>query len=266
MFVMSAVRPSTPAPRPRLRPLARLALVAALAAAPVVLLAGPASAHVHVDASTTEPGAYAQLTFRVPSESATASTTKVEVTLPSAQPFATVSARPLAGWTVAVTEAKLPTPVTDDDGATLTKAPHTVTWTAAADDAIPPGQFQEFDLLVGPLPESGTVVLPATQTYSNGDVVEWNQKPKADGSEPENPAPSFEVAAVATASPSPTPTSAAVPSSPTVTAAATTPPAASADATSTTDTTARVLAVVAIVVGVAGLGVGISSGRRRARS
>ena len=186
------------------------------------------------------------------------------MTLPSDQPFATVSARPLAGWTVAVTEAKLPTPVTDDDGATLTKAPHTVTWTAAADDAIPPGQFQEFDLLVGPLPESGTVVLPATQTYSNGDVVEWNQKPKADGSEPENPAPSFEVAAVATASPSPT--TAAVPGSPTVTAAATTPPAASADATSTTDTTARVLAVVAIVVGVVGLGVGISSGRRRARS
>ena len=228
-------------PITRRRHLARAVVGGLLAAAVVFLTAASASAHVHIDASTTEPGANAILAFRVPTESETARTTKAEVTLPSDDPFPSVSANALAGWTVGVTEAKLPTPVVDDDGATLTKAPHTVSWTARAGSAVGPGEFQEFELQVGPLPKSGAVVLPVTQTYSDGSVVKWDEGTPPGGEEPERPAPSFDIAAA--------------------------PAVASSDAVSTTDGTARTLGVVGIVVGAIGAGVGlagVAAARRRA--
>lgn len=222
----------------------------------IFLVPAAASAHVHVSPDTTVAGSYATLTFRVPTESATASTTKIEVTLPTDDPFASVSARPLAGWTVSITDAKLPKPVRDDDGATLTKAPHTVTWTADGDAAIKPGEFQEFDLSVGPLPGSGTVTLPATQTYSDGSVVKWDESMAAGAAEPEHPAPSFDV----------TPASGAT-ASPAASVGSTTPTVTTNQArVRTSDTTARSLAIVGIVIGVIGaaLGaVGIANGRKR---
>ncbi|HEY8788971.1 MAG TPA: YcnI family protein [Actinopolymorphaceae bacterium] len=230
-------------PITRRRHLARAVVGGLLAAAVVFLTAASASAHVHIDASTTEPGANAILTFRVPTESETARTTKAEVTLPSDDPFPSVSANALAGWTVGVTEAKLPTPVVDDDGATLTKAPHTVRWTARAGAAVGPGEFQEFELQVGPLPKSGAVVLPVTQTYSDGSVVKWDGATPPGGEEPEHPAPSFDIAAA--------------------------PAVTSSDSASTTDGTARTLGIVGIVVGAIGAGIGLTglaAARRRTSS
>jgi len=220
--------------RTRRRHLARAVAGGLLTGTIVFLGAASASAHVHVDPSTTEPGANAILTFRVPTESETAGTTKVEVRLPTEDPFPSVSARVLAGWIVTVTESKLPAPVVDDDGATLTKAPHTVTWTALAGSAVGPGQFQEFELQVGPLPKSGSVVVPGTQTYSDGSVVTWDEPAPAGGKEPEHPAPSFDVAA--TAAPAFIPSKAA----------------------SSSDDTARTLAVLGIVVGAIGAGIGLA--------
>ena len=49
-----------------------------------------------------------------------------------------------------------------------------VTWTATA-GGIRPGQFQDFDLSLGQLPESGELVFNALQTYSSGEKVNWNQ-------------------------------------------------------------------------------------------
>lgn len=216
----------------RVRHLTRVGAGGLLTGAIIVLTAASASAHVHVDPSTTEPGATPILTFRVPTESETASTTRVEVTLPTDNPFPSVSPKALTGWTVTVTEAKLPTPVVDDDGATLTKAPHTVTWTADAGAAVAPGEFAEFELQVGPLPTSGSVVLPVTQTYSDGSVVKWDEATPAGGEEPEHPAPSFDVVAA--------------------------PAVSSTTATSSDDGTARILGVVGIVVGAIGAGIGLA--------
>ncbi len=84
-------------------------------------------------------------------------------------------------------------------------------WTAQARSGIAPGQFQQFPVLVGPLPAEGTtLLLPATQTYSDGSVVSWDQPATAGGEEPEDPAPqvvttaaqSDDDAATATATPS----------------------------------------------------------------
>ncbi len=170
--------------------------VIATAAAVLTLVSGAAAeAHVRVFPDSTASGGYTKLTFRVPNESATASTTSLVISLPTDTPLASVSARPTFGWTVKIAEAKLPKAV-DVGGTTLTEAPSTVTWTAEKGQAVGPGEFQEFALSVGPLPAAATELsFPATQTYSDGTVVKWDQ-PESGPAEPEHPVPAFEVTAV----------------------------------------------------------------------
>ena len=162
-----------------------------------VLVVGPAlsaQAHVHVHPDTTVGGSDAELAFSVPSESPTASTTTLSITLPQDHPFPEIATRVTPGWTVKVITDPLPKPVVLE-GTTLTEAAHTVTWTAKPGYAIPPGQYQDFYLSVGPLPDSGDVVFTAKQTYSDGSVVAWDQQAAAGAAEPEHPAPSFAITA-----------------------------------------------------------------------
>jgi uncharacterized protein YcnI len=186
--------------RPRTT-LVRAAAGATLAAALVLGSAAAATAHVHVDPATTDAGAYAVLTVRVPNESPTAATTQVSVDLPTDHPLTYVGLEPVPGWTGVVEEGELPAPV-EVDGATITRAPVRVVWTADG-AGIGDGQFQRFTVSAGPLPAAGTeVVLPAHQTYSDGTVVDWDQLSE-DGTESERPAPVFTTteAPAATAAP-----------------------------------------------------------------
>ncbi|MHA7189915.1 YcnI family copper-binding membrane protein [Arthrobacter sp. MDT2-16] len=153
---------------------------------------GAASAHVTVAPASTTEDSYSQLTFSVPNESETAATNKLEVTLPTGQPFTSVRVKPVEGWTAEVVSGALPEPVTTDDGATLTEAPLSVVWTAEPGAEISQQQYQTFSISVGRLPEAGsTVMLPATQSYTDGDVVAWDQETVEGGEEPDKPAPSF---------------------------------------------------------------------------
>jgi uncharacterized protein YcnI len=203
-----------------------------------------AEAHVRVHPDSTATGSFSALTFRVPNESATAGTVKLEVQLPQDAPFVYVSSKPVPGWTVTSTEQPLPKPV-DMDGTTITKAVRTVTWTAAKGAEIAPGEYQEFSLSVGPLPAPGTVLLPAVQTYSDGTVESWDQATPASGAEPEHPAPELVVTA---ASAAPTPGADATPGAEAASAAP--------------DTTARWLGAGALAVALVGLAVALL-GRRR---
>ncbi len=154
-----------------------------------------AQAHVHVHADNTTTGSFSALTFRVPNESDTASTTKIAVRLPQDTPLLYVSSKPVPGWRATTTEAPLPKPV-ESFGTTITKAVRTVTWTADPGSEIGPGEYQEFSISAGPLPAAGTfLLLPTTQTYSDGKVVAWDQPTPDSGEEPEHPAPAFEVLA-----------------------------------------------------------------------
>jgi uncharacterized protein len=222
-----------------------------------VLLAGPASAHVSVNPSSAAPGGFAKLTFRVPTESPKASTTKVSVSFPTSTPLASVSIKPHAGWTASVTKTKLPKPVVDD-GLSVTEAVSRITWTAQKGAAIAPGQFDEFDVSVGPLPKSvKSLQFPAVQTYDDGTVVNWNQPTPASGEEPEHPAPTLTLAAATEAG------GAAAPASATATTSPDTSPVAQ---TSSTDGTARALGTAGLVVGVLGLlagAIALVAARRR---
>jgi LPXTG-motif cell wall-anchored protein len=174
--------------------LKRSALVAATVAGLTLALAAPAAAHVTVNPNTAVPGGYTKVTFRVPNETDATDTTKVEVNLPAAQAVASVSVKPVPGWTAVAVKSKLATPIKSHDSQ-ITEAVTKITWTAAPGAAIKPGQFQEFDVSLGPLPESGQMVFKALQTYSDGNVVRWIDEPTTDGSEPEHPAPVLKLAA-----------------------------------------------------------------------
>ncbi len=196
----------------------RSALVAATVTGLTLALAAPASAHVTVNPDTATAGGYAKVTFRVPNESDSASTTKVEVNLPADNPVASVSVKPLPGWDVASTISKLAKPL-EAHGAQITEAVSKITWTAKAGSEVKPGQFQEFDVSMGPLPASGQMVFKALQTYSDGTVVRWIDEPTTDGAEPESPAPVLKLTAAAAGSDT------AAAAAPAVTAAAETAPA-----------------------------------------
>ncbi|MFE5339132.1 YcnI family protein [Isoptericola sp. NPDC056578] len=178
----------TPALRAR-----RLAGAAALTVPALVLGAAAASAHVTVTPDAAEAGSYATLTFKVPNESAEASTTAVKVDLPTDTPFTSVSVEPVPGWTAKVTQAPLPEPV-EVHGTTVTEAPASIEWTADdADAGIAPGEFLRFTVSAGAVPDGvEEIALPATQTYSDGEVVAWDQEATGDA-EPDLPAPVLQV-------------------------------------------------------------------------
>lgn len=194
-------------------------------------LAGPASAHVTVNPNTATGGSYAKLTFRVPTESDTASTTKLAVYFPSTPAFASVSVKPHPGWTYQVSDS-------DQHVAKIV-------WRAEAPaDAIKPGQFDEFDISLGPLPASGSVTFKALQTYSDGSVVRWIEPTVVGQPEPQHPAPVLTLTK-ATAGAATDPAKGPVEDTPAATATDDDSPAP------------LVLSIVALVVAVAGAGVSV---------
>ncbi|MDC7337901.1 YcnI family copper-binding membrane protein [Streptomyces lydicus] len=247
---MSEISKSAPSVKSAKSPrVSRLALVGGVAAGSVLLLAGPAFAHVSVQSQSAPKGGFATVNFKVPNERDDASTVKLEVNLPTDHPLASVMPQPVPGWKVSVTKTKLAKPI-EMEGEKINEAPSKITWTADG-KGIEPGQFQQFPLSVGQLPENADqLVFKALQTYDNKDVVRWIEPTKEGAPEPENPAPVLHL----TAAEGDGHGAAAGDDAKTTAAAA---------ETSASDTTARVLGVVGIVVGIIGVGFGVFAGRRR---
>lgn len=163
---------------------ARQTLIAVAAAAALYLGSAAhtatAGAHVHASSDNAVRGATAIVTFQVPNESNSgASTTALTVALPNVAAARTES---VPGWT-----AKL-----DRDAAAGTV--RSVTWTAAPGGGIGVDQFALFRLSLQ-LPDTDTVSFPATQTYSDGSVVKWDEPSPPGGGEPEHPVPTLTLAA-----------------------------------------------------------------------
>jgi periplasmic copper chaperone A len=168
----------------------RVTVVTTMAALAAIGFAAPALAHVQVSGTDATQGGYGVATFRVPSESDTASTTELRVTLPDDTPILSASVQPKAGWTATVTKKDLATPQKDDDGNIVNQYVSVVDWKADNPQAaIPPNQFDEFNLSVGPLPKAASVSFPAVQSYSDGSTVNWNERAAEGQPEPEHPAP-----------------------------------------------------------------------------
>lgn len=170
-------------------------------AAAGVLLVGatPAAAHVTVNPSDATQGERARVDFRVPNESDSATTVALEVAFPEDPPLASASVGKVPGWSVEITYRELAEPITGSHGEEITEVVDRITWTAEDPAAeIAPGEFGEFPVGLGPLPEAEQLIFPALQTYSDGEVVRWIDEPVA-GSEPESPAPVLTLAAASDA-------------------------------------------------------------------
>lgn len=165
-----------------------LGAAAGAALALTIFTAVPASAHVGIDGDATAAvGSTAAITFRVPTESDTATTVGVKVTFPEKTPFSSVQPLYKPGWHVKVDSAKLPAPVKDGTGEQITSYVRSVTWTAAG-RGIPSELYDTFTVRAGAVPETKSVALPAVQTYSDGSTVDWSQIAQG-GAEPQHPAP-----------------------------------------------------------------------------
>jgi uncharacterized protein YcnI len=158
----------------------------------VLLVAGPAWAHVGVDPESAPKGGDAVVCFAVPNEEDNADTTEVKVQFPSDHPIGVVDVEPLAGWTSSVETQKYATPVKTDDGE-VTEGAGVVTWSGGS---IKPGQFERFCVSANGLPtDTDSLTFKAIQTYSDGTSVNWIDPTPASGEEPEHPAPVLKLTA-----------------------------------------------------------------------
>lgn len=244
-----------------LRRTLKTAAAASMTAGLLAAGAAAASAHVTVDPSKTAEGGFTKLTFSVPNESETAKTNRLEVKLPTDTPLTSVSVKPIDGWKAQVVTTALPKPV-EIDGATVTKAPTSVIWTADTAHQIGQNEFQTFTISVGRLPAAGTTVtLPAAQGYTDGTTVNWADTEEAghahaaaSPSEPateekDHPAPTFVTTAAATTG-----------------SATTTPDAAPAASTAPAASSGETAGWFGLVAGVLGLAAGATAlVRTRAR-
>jgi periplasmic copper chaperone A len=169
---------------------ARAALVLAVVAAVLTVGVGTASAHVTVSSPNAAPGGVGEITFTVPNEKDTARTVSLKVQLPKETPFASVSVRPVPGWTATTSTSPINPPLTDDDGNKVSEAVTEVTWTAAAGAGLGRGEYQTFSITAGPLPKNASsLTFPAVQGYDDGTTVAWIDPTVAGQPEPEHPAP-----------------------------------------------------------------------------
>ena len=239
----------------------RLTAVGGVTAAAVLALGSPALAHVTVDPAEVPGGGYTTVNFKVPNERDNASTVKLEVTLPTDHPMASVMPEPVPGWKVDVETGKLDKPI-ESHGNKIEEAPTKITWSGGE---IKPGTFQRFPVSVGKLPDDADqLVFKALQTYDNKEVVRWIEVPDGD-EEPEFPAPVLALGEAADdghGGGADQADQADGKGSEGADAEGAGTQSASEDS-STTDTTARVLAGAGIALGVAGVAYGVFAGRRR---
>ncbi|MFF8466301.1 YcnI family copper-binding membrane protein [Streptomyces griseus] len=245
--------------------LSRIALAGGVAASTVLLIAGPAAAHVSVQpVGEAAKGGYATLNFKVPNERDQASTVKLEVNFPADHPLSSVTPQAVPGWKIDISKSKLDKPL-EVHGKKITEAVSKVTWTADEGE-IAPGYFQQFPVSVGALPEDADqLVFKAIQTYDNKEVVRWIEEPTAGGEEPDSPAPVLKLTAAAEDGHG---GGAADDAGKTddhkaADADASAKESSTAASSSSSDTTARTLGIIGIVIGIGGIAFGVLAGRRR---
>jgi uncharacterized protein YcnI len=153
----------------------------------VVAMAGPAAAHVTIDPGSAPKGSTTKFSFQVPNEKDNASTVGLEVTFPADHPIASLSVLEKAGWSFTIEKQPLPKPIKSPFGGEVTEAVSKITWTGGQ---IQPDAFDLFTVRAGPLPKNvSKLEFRASQTYSDGEVVQWIEPTVKGGDEPEHPAP-----------------------------------------------------------------------------
>ena len=202
----------------------------------LLLVARPASAHVHVDPEEAPRGQSTAFTFTVPNEEAPAKTSTVEIFLPdgvSSEAF-TAAPVPPAGWTFE----------TPDSPASVRFTGGTIAGEDEADFKV--------TLLIPATLAGDELVFKVLQTYDNGEVARWIDI-QTGSEEPPHPAPVVKLTG-------------AVAATTTTTRPATASTTAAPQQDDDDDDGSAAPLILLGALAVAGIGVGIAIGARRRSS
>jgi uncharacterized protein YcnI len=230
----------------------RLAVVSTVAGIAVVFAAGPALAHVEVEAAPARALATnALLTLSAEAESGTAGISGLRIQLPAGLVRGDLRlASGPAGWRLA------------GSGDVVT----------ASGPALPVGRSLELGIRVRQLPDDRQLVLKTIQSYTDGKRDAWIELPSASVPEPDQPAPIVRLQAAApgaTAVPRTTPTTPAPTTSaavPTTSPASTPRSSGAAPAAGVADDGSNAVWMFGgVLAGIAVLGAVVVAARRRLR-
>jgi uncharacterized protein YcnI len=141
-------------------------VAAAVTAASVVGLAGPATADVTIDSEQGQRTGGARIAFRVTNESSTASITKVEVRFPGNVRIPEIYPIAVADWAPSITMTRV-------DNNPANDVPSAVVWVTMPGREIKPGATSLLPLAMGPMPDTETVYFDVVQTRSDGSIETW---------------------------------------------------------------------------------------------
>lgn len=147
-----------------------------------------AAAHVEPTQSTAPAGGYPTIGFNVPHGCDGSPTRQLTIQIPAGVSY--VKPRMMPGWRITIKRGKLPQPVKDFEGNTVTTGVLAVTWTGGP---LPDAYFATFDLMLGmPNTPGKTLYFKAVQRCVKG-VTRWIEIPKPGEDEPEHPAPAVKL-------------------------------------------------------------------------
>jgi uncharacterized protein YcnI len=161
----------------------RTSLIAVAAAAALAVI-GAASAHVGTTPDEAPAGQTSVIGFTIGHGCDGSPTRSVTIRLPAG--ITSAKPRPKPGWKITLKKGKLPQPVKDFDGNTVTRGVLEVTWSGGRllDD-----WYDTFELRLGmPDTPGKTLWFPTVQRCVKG-VHRWIQIPRSGQPEPEEPAP-----------------------------------------------------------------------------
>jgi periplasmic copper chaperone A len=159
------------------------ALLVTLALA-TLAVAGVARAHVGTSPGTAPAGQTSLIEFGVGHGCEGSPTTSVSIRIPAG--ITSAKPRPKPGWKLTIRKGRLPQPVEDFAGNTVTRGVLEVTWSGGRllDD-----YYDTFDLRLGmPNAPGRTLWFPTVQRCVQG-VHRWITIPRRGQPEPEEPAP-----------------------------------------------------------------------------
>jgi uncharacterized protein YcnI len=159
------------------------ALLAATIVAALAVI-GTATAHVGTTVAVAPAGQTSIIGF-VPGHGCEGSpTTSMSIRIPAG--VTSAKPKPKPGWKITIVRGKLPQPVKDFAGNTVTRGVLQVTWSGGR---LPDAYFDTFELRLGmPATPGKTLYFPTVQRCVKG-VHRWVQIPKAGQAEPDEPAP-----------------------------------------------------------------------------
>lgn len=149
-----------------------------------LVVIGVASAHVGTNPSKAPAGQTSVIGFLIGHGCDGSPTRSVSIQLPAG--ITAAKPRPKPGWKIAIKRGKLPVPIKDFDGNTVTTGVLAITWSGGS---LADAWYDAFEIRLGmPNTPGKTLYFPTVQRCTKG-VHRWIEIPRKGQPEPEEPAP-----------------------------------------------------------------------------